>query len=188
MKRNAEYILLLNNDTIIGKSFFEHIIKTADHYKGKAVVTSKILYAYEPQKIWYAGGEFNNVIGRTVHSGMNRIDNQVEEGNREVSFISGCCMLTPSDIVRTVGNLNEDFFLYCEDLEYCCRIRNAGYKLIYDPAAILYHKVSASTSKVSNMVTYYTVRNKYYIIKEYIPQKYYFLARFYNWLQIRRRI
>ncbi len=182
-KYDCDYYLLLNNDTLVNCDFIEPLIKTAHENNDNAVVTSKILYSYEKDKIWYAGGTFSKITGRTTHIGINVKDVGQYNNIKKVSFVSGCCMLIPSKIIKKVGFLSEDYFLYCEDLDYCCRVLVKGFDLIYNPTSVIYHKVNGSTSKVTDSCAYYISRNKRYIISRYFKGWRKVFAIIYNLLE-----
>ena len=167
LEHDCDYCLLLNNDTEVDQDFLSFLVEVAEQSKGKTVVTPKIRYYSDKTKIWYAGGMLNNITSRTNHIGINETDEGQYDESKPVTFVSGCCMLIPREIVDSVGLMEESFFLYCEDLEYCLRITGKGFELRYEPHSIIYHKVNASTGKASNLVTYYTVRNKMYIIRSF---------------------
>lgn len=188
VSNGAEYILLLNNDTLVSADFLSRLMNCAKKQKHNAVLSPKIMYEDNRRKIWYAGGSFNNKLSRITHMGMNETDFEKYNLTKEVSFISGCCMLIPVEAISKIGLMDEDFFLYCEDLDFCCRLIKSGYRLVYCPASVIYHKVSASTGKQSGATTYYTVRNKFYIIQRHITKRYKFLAYIYTWLEIIKRV
>lgn len=170
--RDADYILLLNNDTIVEKDFLTHMVSTAQKYNNRCAVTSKIMYAYDKERIWYAGGKFDFKTSRTSVYGINEIDSAKYNHAHQVSFASGCCLLIPVNILDDIGLMDVDYFLYCEDTDYCLRILKAGNEIMYEPKAKIYHKVNASTKKIAGIQTYYLVRNKLYIIKRHIKQFY----------------
>lgn len=184
----AEYILLLNNDTLVTPDTLERLLEAAKRHDDGAVITAKILYASRPEVIWYAGGRFDGRTGRTEHTGIHETDVGQYDTEKRVSFISGCCMLIPAAVLDNVGPMEEDYFLYCEDLDYCCRIAEAGYSMVYAPAAVVYHKVSASTGQASDTVTYYTVRNKCRILGRYIAPGNRWMAKVYFWLETGKRV
>ncbi len=188
LKNKAEYILLLNNDTIVEKDFLINLLETEKKYNNDIVVTSKILYFASKNMIWYGGGSFNKITSRVKHIGINKIDDKINNIEKEVTFISGCCMLIPSKILLKVGLFEEKYFLYCEDTDYCCRLMKNNIKMIYNPKSIIYHKVNGSTKKISNMITYYNVRNKKLIIKLYINGFKKFFANIYFYMEILKRI
>lgn len=170
LENEADYILLLNNDTIVTKDFLRILVEDAEKLTEKAILTCKINYNYDREIIWYAGGSFSKVTSRTTHFSIGRTSSNINKLT-EVSFISGCCMLIPNEIIKKVGLMPEEYFLYCEDLAYCCDIVDNNYKLFYEPNSLIYHKVNASTGSASYMLSYYTVRNKLYIIKKYCDFK-----------------
>lgn len=187
LDHGADYVLLLNNDTLVTEGFLEPLVAAAGDLGPKSVLTSKILYAGQRDTLWYAGGEFNRKLCRVSHTRINEKDS-LQEKRREVTFISGCCMLLHRSVIESLGELDEKFFLYCEDLEYCCRLRQGGCTLWYEPESVIFHKVSASTGRSSTLSVYYTVRNKGYIIDEYIERKYRWLARTYVTLENAKRV
>ena len=184
----ADYILLLNNDTLVEPDFLNHMVRTAKENNGDAVVTNKIMCEAERNIIWYAGGSFNSKTSRTVAFGINEKDCEKYSVKCEVSFASGCCMLIPINIINAVGLMCEDYFLYCEDTDYCLRILNAGFKILYEPKAKIYHKINSSTSKIAGIQAYYLVRNKLYIISKFIKPKYRLIAYTYVYAETIKRI
>ena len=177
-KYDPEYYLLLNNDTVITKDTISNLKKGFDFDSKAGIITGKIYYFSEPKTIWAAGGKFNFNTGIADQPELGKIDDGVQyENTCEVSFATGCTMLISKQVINTVGYLEESYFLYAEDTDYCCRVLNAGFKIIYVGKALIYHKVSASTGKQSNMQQYYMFRNNCYIIKKYCNKTLYVYAR-----------
>lgn len=177
-KYDPEYYLLLNNDTVITKDTISNLKKGFDFDSKAGIITGKIYYFSEPKTIWAAGGKFNFNTGIADQPELGKIDDGVQyENTCEVSFATGCTMLISKQVINTVGYLEESYFLYAEDTDYCCRVLNAGFKIIYVGKALIYHKVSASTGKQSNMQQYYMFRNNCYIIKTYCNKPLYGYAR-----------
>lgn len=177
-KYDPEYYLLLNNDTVITKDTISNLKKGFDFDSKAGIITGKIYYFSEPKTIWAAGGKFNFNTGIADQPELGKIDDGVQyENTCVVSFATGCTMLISKQVINTVGYLEESYFLYAEDTDYCCRVLNAGFKIIYVGKALIYHKVSASTGKQSNMQQYYMFRNNCYIIKKYCNKPLYGYAR-----------
>ncbi len=164
--KEADYYLLLNNDTIVETDFLKNLINGFEASKTCGVTISKILYHSSPDIIWYAGGRLNKKTARTEHYKFNEKDSINDSTLKKVTFASGCCMCLSKKVVEKIGFLNEDFFLYEEDAEYCYRIIDAGFDIYYIPKSVVYHKVSASTGQGSPISQYYAVRNKYYFIHQ----------------------
>lgn len=183
----CDFVWLLNNDTYVDADCLNYMMECERKYNNNVVVSGKIYYA-KNNRIWYAGGECSSFTGRTIHYGINNVDGERFDKKKRVTFISGCCMLIPMQIIHKIGLMAEEYFLYCEDLDYSCSLLKNGYKLIYEPGAHIYHKVNASTGKVANMTTYYMVRNKRIIIRKYFSGFRYVLARLYAYLEETKRV
>lgn len=177
--KNADYYLLLNNDTVVKPDFLTRLLCGIKTNPGCGAAISKILYYSHPDTIWYAGGSFNTRTARSEHYRFNQRDTMKAEPSQKVTFASGCCLCVSREVIRKIGMLNESFFLYEEDTEYCYRIVDAGFDIIYVPDSVIYHKVSSSTGQGSPMSQYYTVRNKYSLIKMHFKGANKVIAYFY---------
>lgn len=164
LKENFDYILLLNNDTIVSQNFLTKLLEGFNFSENCGATIGKIYFHSEPDKIWYAGGSISKKTARTEHFKYGMTDDG--NGNIEkVSFATGCFICLKKSVIESIGLLDEHFFLYEEDAEYSVRIQSNGYDIVYVPDSVIYHKVSASTGQGSPMSQYYSVRNKYYLIK-----------------------
>lgn len=163
MKNGYDYVLLLNNDTIVTENFLDELMQSYMDHPNCGLAIGKILYYDNPDTLWYAGGFIKRSIGKVIQRGNEVKDKGQYENNEEVTFVTGCMMLISSEVIKNVGLLDEDFFLYSEDLEYCLRVMKHGYKMYYYPSSVIYHKVGASTGnvKVSENTQYYMIRNDY---------------------------
>lgn len=164
MKYDPRYILLLNNDTEIDPLMLEDLVKKAEE-NSNAVIVPKIYYYAERNRIWYAGGVLNKKKGRTDHIGIAEIDKGQYDEAKTVGFASGCCMLIPVDIYKQIGLFDAKYFMYYEDADFSARVIRNNYKILYEPAAKLWHKVSSTSgSGTSKFQVYYTSRNRLYFI------------------------
>lgn len=175
MENNADFIVLLNNDTIVTKDFLEPLVNESKNRN--AITTSRIMYLKEPNKIWYDGGYTSLKLGRSWHKNINKNQNSRENHSKEVSFISGCCMCIPRNVIESIGNLSDEYFLYYEDTDYCCRAIENDTKLVYVPISLIYHNVSSSTGHNSPLMTYYKIRNRLYFINKYVSKNYLLFAK-----------
>ncbi|MBZ9609308.1 glycosyltransferase family 2 protein [Clostridium estertheticum] len=163
---NADFVLLLNNDTLVHKDFLNELIKYTEINVG--VIGPKILYYPDVSKIWFAGGMINwfKFIGQ--HFGEKQEDNGQFNNLKEVDFVTGCCMLIDSNVFKKVGLLPEGYFMYFEDVDFCVKVKDAGYKLIYNPNSEIYHKVSISSGgEESPFILKYSNRNRLKFMKKY---------------------
>jgi hypothetical protein len=181
--KNADYYLLLNNDTVVEPDFLKKLVDEFKENPHCGAAISKILYYSQPDTIWYAGGSLNKKTARCEHYHFKEKDVTTDHLPVKVTFASGCCLCVSKQVVEKIGLLNEDFFLYEEDAEFCYRITEAGYDIIYVPDSVIYHKVSASTGQGSPISQFYSVRNKYYLIRMYFKGLNKLMAYMYCTLQ-----
>lgn len=166
----VQYILLLNNDTIVDPDFLSNLMREAECNVDTSVVTGTIYYASNRNKLWYAAGEFNPHLAKVTQIDRKCKNGKLPEKSIDVTFASGCCLCVPVSIIKRIGLLDESYFMYEEDVDYCHRLIQNNFKIRYVPDAILYHKVSSSTTKtkkISAITQYYMVRNKFVFINRY---------------------
>lgn len=156
LSKGANYILLLNNDTVVDKDFLR---KLYQHRNNKAALTGVMYYYDTKDDIAFYKGFVNRFTGNTVFSNRN--------SKRKQTFISGACMLLSKQIIDEVGLLDEDFFMYCEDTDYCIRLLEKGIELITVPDAKYWHKIGHSTKDDSTFANYYVTRNRIICIKKH---------------------
>lgn len=172
VKNRADYLLIINNDTLVDKNLIRNLLQTFDENQNVGIASPKIYFApgFEYHKkytkseigkvLWYAGGsiDWNNVYGTNI--GVDEVDHGQYDENREIDFATGACMLVNSDLIKRVGKFNNDYFAYMEDVEFCLRVKNKGIKIIYEPKAVMWHKVSQSSGIGSDLNDYYITRNR----------------------------
>lgn len=158
------YIMMLNNDTVVAPDMIKFLKQKCD---AETVVAPKMLYFSKPDIIWYGGGTINKKTGNAEHYNMNSTDKH-DVKSSECTFATGCCIMLKSETINKVGLLNEDYFMYCEDTDYCIRLQKVGIKILYVSSAKLWHKISASTGgDESAFSIYYMTRNRIEVIKKY---------------------
>ena len=159
VENEADYVLLINNDTTVDKNFLSELVEMGESDKKIGAVGSKIYFHSEPNRIWFAGGKVNWLKNKGTHLGLDEIDNGQYDKIREVDYLTGCCLLIKREVIEKIGVLAEDYFLYYEDTDFSARVKNAGYKIMYVPKSKIYHKISRSTKPGSPSYIYYHVRN-----------------------------
>jgi hypothetical protein len=141
LDRGADYLLVLNNDTVLEPSCVSWLTRSADRSERLGAIAPKILFFDDPARIWYAGGDYVGfqILGR--HRRELEFDDPKEPARLEpMTFATGCCFLMPAAAARDVGLFSEDFFIYAEDVELSLRLNRAGYRMYYQPAARLLHR------------------------------------------------
>jgi GT2 family glycosyltransferase len=161
LEHKFDHILLLNNDTVVAPDFLDHLVEVADADSQVGVVGPTIYYYERPRVIWSAGGSILERRGLTKMLNIDEEDHgQLGKMPREVDFVSGCALLTKAEIVKEIGGLDERFFSYYEETEWCVRVRQAGYSILHVPLSKIWHKISPSAREASPQVHYYMTRNR----------------------------
>ena len=156
---DVDYVLLINNDTIVEENFLTELVVVGDADEKNGLLGSKIYFHSEKNRIWSAGGKVNWLKNKGTHIGLDEIDEGQYDKIKEVDYLTGCCLLIKKEIIEKIGVLEEDYFLYYEDTDFSLRAQNVGYTCVYVPASKIYHKISRSTKPGSANYIYYHVRN-----------------------------
>ena len=151
----AGLFLLLNNDTLPAPDALRYLVSCLHNAPDVGLVTAKIYYAAEPSRIWTVGANLN-VFLDLKDGGQGQIDAGQWAAPRDMDFAPFCAVLLRREVIEQVGLLDEGFFLYYEDMDYCRRMRRAGWRLRLCPQAQVRHDVSASSGgRDSPMERYY---------------------------------
>lgn len=154
----CDWVLLLNNDTVVAPDFLEMLLRETP---AGAVSCPKMLFLDPPDEIWFAGGELDRATGKVKHLGGHEKDGPAFAEKKQVSFITFCCVLLPRQVVEEVGFLDETLFMYCEDVDYCIRLADAGVPMWLLPDARIWHKAGGSAGGMLSV--YYITRNTLYL-------------------------
>ena len=183
LRHKADYVFLLNNDTVIKSDCILNLWKTFKN-KEAGIAVPKIYYApgfefhkkrYQPKEkgkvVWYAGGkiDWNNILGK--HIGVDEVDRGQFNKVKQVDFATGCAMMVKKEVFRRVGLFDERFFLYLEDLDFSYRVQKAGFKILFNPQAVVWHKNAGSSSSGSALQRYYITRNRLLFGRKYASVK-----------------
>lgn len=174
LENGAEYVVILNNDTYVDKNFLKELLGVAEKDNKIGILVPKIYFApgfefhknrYKKEDLgkifWCAGGimDWENVIGH--HRGVDEADNGQYDKVEEAELATGCCMLIKREVFEKVGIFDDKYFLYYEDSDLNIRARNEGFKTIYVPKSIIWHKNAGSAGgSGSNLQDYYITRNR----------------------------
>jgi GT2 family glycosyltransferase len=184
----AKYVLLLNNDTVVDPNFLTELVNVFQNDLQIGVVTPKIYYYGQPNRIYSAGGRVNFWTGKTPIIGQGEIDEGQFDTIEEVDYV-GMIMMKEKTI-NTIGLFSQIYFTYYSDADWCVKAKKAGFKVVYAPKAIIWHKShDLKTSGAKASVVYYAARNRFLFMKrnsnslQFIFFNLYFLA-VDSWLQI----
>jgi len=181
--KNADYILVVNNDTIVHPDMIRNLLVVLDSDARTGVSTPKIYFAsghefhkerYKKEELgkvfWYAGGYTDWANVKSVHRGVDEVDHGQYDTIEKTAFASGCCMLFTKEVLERVGLFDEKYFLYYEDADLNERIKKSGYSIMYVPTAILWHVNAASSGGSGNpLQDYFITRNQMLFGMKYAP-------------------
>jgi GT2 family glycosyltransferase len=142
LERGAEYVWLLNNDTVVDPKALGSLVEEALSDTRIGIVGSKIYYYEPPDMIWFAGGILNPLTGRNAHRGEGERDVGQYDSARDVDYIVGCSLLARKEMVNRIGLLDPNFFIYFEDLDWATRAKRDGWRVRYQPESKVWHKES----------------------------------------------
>jgi len=141
---NCKYILLLNDDANVDKDCIPKLIDALEKDEKALLAGPTIYYGKSPNTVWSAGGYFDNFLSR-IRIPLKNKNITIEELDKipiqEVDFLTGCVLLIKCEAIEKVGFFDEAFFFYSEDLDYCFRVKKAGYKCLWVPSAIAWHDI-----------------------------------------------
>ncbi len=157
----GEFLLFVNNDTVVPKGFIEPLVKTLQDDDSIGMVSPKIKFHWNPSLIQYAGyTPMNKWTIRNSSIGYHQKDNGDFDEPMETQSVHGAAMMVPKKIVEKVGMMTEIYFLYYEEHDWAEMVKRAGYRIFYQPKTYILHKESVSTGKFSPLKTYYISRNR----------------------------
>jgi len=172
LKNKADYILLLNNDTVVDEKFLSEMIRLAESDEKGGIIGSKIYYDKLPDTIWFAGGVIDLKKGIFAHIGQREKDSEKYSKLKETDYIPGCSMLIKKSVIKSICLLDPKYFAYFEDIDYCIRAKNRGYKIMLAQKSHIWHKISCSSGGENNLLKfYYKNRNIILFIKKHANKK-----------------
>lgn len=170
LSSGAEYIMLLNNDTVVAPDMIDIMIDAMQQDPSIAVSGPTIYYYDQPEIVWSAGSRVDWKRGLTSMLGIGEEDKgQFGQLPRPVDFVTGCALLARRDVWEQVGLLSNDFFMYYEETEWCVRAARAGFRIAHIPTAMMWHKISLEARETSPHTVYYMTRNRLLFLKHTHP-------------------
>lgn len=169
LRNNAEFVALINNDAIAEPDWLNHLLKTAKENPKAGIVTSKILRI--DKKHLDSTGDFYSIWGLPFPRGRNEPDVGQYDNQLEIFGASGGASLYRAKMLQKIGLFDKEFFAYFEDVDISFRAQLAGWKVRYEPKAIVYHQVGATSSKLGNFARYHSYKNFVMLYFKNMPAK-----------------
>lgn len=157
--KGFDYICVINNDTIVSPAFLNELLNVIETKKDVALV-APLIHSYLNKSIWSSGGYYNKFRANYIMT-----NSQIQDIS-EAEFVNGCCFLFSRTLIDKIGYMDEDYFMYNEDADWCYKIGTIGLKNYVVPKSIIYHKVSVSSGACSPFQLYYLYKNRLLFIKK----------------------
>ena len=174
---DAEYFCLLNSDVEVSPQWADTIVSYMDSHPEVAVCQPKLLSYTDKGCFEYAGagGGFIDKYGYPfcrgrLFSTLEKDRNQYDT-IQEIFWATGACMFVRSEIYQKTGGLDGDFFAHMEEIDFCWRVKNAGYHIVCCPETTVYHLGGATLPKSSSRKTYLNFRNNWLMLYKNLPSK-----------------
>jgi len=177
--RKFKFYLLTNNDVVFGKDSLAELMEAIDQLGGNNIYHPVILVPGTKNFI-LSGGMRSPIpsLFQLRWSGRKWSKEMVTE---EVPYLSGCCFLVPRELFERLGGIQEDYFLYGEDVDFGCRAKRLGAKIFVVPGSKVYHAFHGSSGRFSPLSRYYIARNTPRILVAHSRHKIVDLFKFYFW-------
>jgi GT2 family glycosyltransferase len=169
LEQGADWIFILNEDTILAPDCISYLASCGESESRIGIVGPMVYHYDEPNIIQSAGGRMDKHY-RGWHLGQNETDKGQYLQPHCVEWISGCGIMVRRELIDQVGAIDERFFYYVEEYEWCVRAREAGWEVVHVPQAKLWHKGVQRNYQPRPSVTYYATRNQLLLLlKHHAP-------------------
>lgn len=172
----ADYYILLNSDIEVTRNWILPVISLMEKDELIAACQPKIRSYHEPKKFEYAGaaGGFIDKLGYPFCRGRLFLTIEEDHGQYddvvEIFWASGACMFVKSKYFHQVGGLDDDFFAHMEEIDFCWRLKNNGYRIMFCPDSTVFHIGGGTLPKVSSRKTYLNFRNNFFLLYKNLPE------------------
>jgi len=169
LDQGAEFVLILNNDVIVEPSFLAPMLAIFDAQPGVGIVTPLVAErTKDGNLVWALGAGVDHCSADVtrLHAG-DPVASWRGNVPFEVGIASGAAMLVRREVFEQTRMFDEGYFLYYEEVDWCLAVRRAGFRVVAAPAAVVWHKISASLDRQSPVIDYYMTRNHLRLINRH---------------------
>ena len=171
LDKGADYLLLLNNDTLIDKDLLSAFLLAATKKERGGIFGGKI-FQYNKKNIFdHLGGQWNKKTACFDLIGSNKKDEGTWNEMKKMDYVCGCCLFIKKEVFEKTGVFDERFFLYWEDADLCFRAKRKGFDIWFVPQAKLWHKMHKSFPKGKELAKYFYWRNRLLWIEKNCSKK-----------------
>lgn len=163
-----EYVLFLNDDTEPEPDLLERLLELADE---RTLVAPKTYLHGQPGLLDDACGTFDWTRGRWRESTFARPEGPSDQHAHPVEVANLSCLLVPRRCFEAIGLLDDAFFVYYDDTDFCRRARDTGFRILYQPSAVVYHHKGATIGgQTTPFGVYYLTRNRPYLLRKHVSR------------------
>lgn len=170
MEQEVEFILLLNNDTVVAPDLLDAFVEVANRHPHVGAMAAKIYYFDQPEVLWFAGGKVTNHLDCPGHLGGGEKDQGQYDQICDTLFINGSAFFARAKAISDVGLLDERYFYTFEDADWTMRFLQAGYRCLYVPQAKIWHKAHRATGGRTPCWWYYYERSRLLWLRTHFPE------------------
>lgn len=171
----ADYYILLNSDIEVSPDWIMPVIRVMESDPRIAAAQPKLRSWHERHMFEYAGaaGGFIDKYGYPFCRGRIFMSLEEDKGQYDdmidIFWATGACMFVRADVYHKLGGLDDDFFAHMEEIDFCWRLKNAGYRVMYCPDSLVYHIGGGTLPKSSSRKTYLNFRNNFSLLYKNLP-------------------
>ena len=177
----ADFLFFINNDAYVKDDSFTHLVERMKKEPILGGISPKILFADQEKLIQFAGyTPLSPVTLRNRLIGFKEQDSGQYDHPISTPYLHGAAMLILREAIEKVGGIPEIYFLYYEELDWSVQLRRAGYRLEFNPSAVVYHKESSSVGQESPLKAFYMTRNRMLFAKRNLSSFHRFLSIAYQ--------
>jgi GT2 family glycosyltransferase/protoporphyrinogen oxidase len=147
----ADYVLMLNNDTVVAPELLKQLLDAAERDPNLGIAMPKVMYHAQPDLIWSAGARYRRFPPAIVFIGRDQGDAAVAEQLRSLEFAPSCGLLISRKAFERAGLFDPGYLFYYDDWDFSERVRTSGLAITLVPSAKMWHKVSRTTRRQSNL-------------------------------------
>lgn len=184
VEAGADWVFVLNEDTVLAPDCVARLVEEGQRDPRIGILGPTVYHHDEPNVIQSAGGGLTR-RWQGFHRGQNEEDRGQFRDPCPVQWISGCAILVRRDVIESVGLLDERFFIYWDETEWCVRAGKAGWRVVHVPAAKVWHKGVQRDYRPKPYVTYYSTRNRLLMLRKHRAP---IAARVLAWAEVLRTL
>ena len=161
MALDADFVLVLNNDTKCAPDLIDRLLEAAARSPRAGLLCPRVFYMHDPKRVWFDGARWSSGALYFGFPGKGRLEDELSGDDHETDYASGAALLVRAEVVRQTGTFDDRFFLVWEEADWCYRAREKGWASVVVPSAKLWHRVGASFgTEASPLRTYFSFRNR----------------------------